>query len=265
MRQVRLFSTVFNGAIWANTILRAFVDLELMLSSRGITLEVRVIDNGSTDQTFGILSEFALQHPFLTLSRHQTNLGNATGILEGYSWAIQNLDDRDFAGCCDFDNEHDPRDFVWYLDFLEDSAEGQDYDGVAGSIIYPQHKPNWADLNMMRFLGAIQSRMIDTEPFYIQSPGFNLHRVEHLRRVITEVLPAYQQFLTRRELEVPRWGMHGVILHLLGLIGAHIYSAYLKCLGPAPNRDWQKLMSQAKAALFHTEMVLAFAREYGLE
>ena len=190
MRQVRLFSTVFNGAIWANTILRAFVDLELMLSSRGITLEVRVIDNGSTDQTFGILSEFALQHPFLTLSRHQTNLGNATGILEGYSWAIQNLDDRDFAGCCDFDNEHDPRDFVWYLDFLEDSAEGQDYDGVAGSIIYPQHKPNWADLNMMRFLGAIPRLFQDHDVSPRMVNGRSMERPAHRVASVTSVRPA---------------------------------------------------------------------------
>jgi glycosyltransferase involved in cell wall biosynthesis len=262
--RVRLFSPVFNGEKWAARLLRAFADLELILASRHVSLQVLVINDASTDRTLEILKSFAQEHSFMAVHHQEERLGNSSSIQKGYSWAVNGQGARDFVGCCDFDGEHDPRDFAWYLDFLEDPKDGGNYDGVAGSIIYPQHGPNWPDLNMMRFLGAVQGVLVGAEPFYIQSPGFNLHRTGRMRRVVVELLPAYQAFLRGKELNEPRWGMHGVILHLLALLGANIHSAYIKCLAPAPNRNWPKLIDQAKAAILHVEMVRAFAEDYGI-
>lgn len=130
------------------------------------------------------------------------------------------------------------------------------------------------DRNMMRYWGRMQSTIAGIDgTFYIQSPGYNIHqryRVEEALKLFKE----YKRFfygesfpglvgeaLTNKIKKVegtdkdpfPRWGMHGVMIHLIAVgTGAHIKAAYLECFGTSPNRTAEKLLQQSEAAGINT-------------
>jgi len=251
--------------VWGSVprLLREFHDLSVLLRIRGIGLKVLVIDDGSTDGTGEELGRLVQEapYPFLVLRRNAQGLGNATNIVAGYRWALEGARPGDLVGCCDADGEHSPRAFMYHIDWL---AEHPKFTGVVGSIVYPPHVGNHVDRSMMHFVGGVQAGKAAADgPFYIQSPGFQLHRVESLDAAIA-LLPAYRSFFEEQVgTEFPRWGMHGVILYLLAAFGARLHAAYLECFGEAPNRDADKLAAQALAGLLHHKWLSEFIDAQG--
>jgi hypothetical protein len=170
---------------------------------------------------------------------------------------LADADDDTFVACCDADGEHNPLDILTQLELhlLDGSC-----DSVVGSINYPDHLASGADRAGMRLLGELQSRAAGAqEPFYVHSPGFQIHRAAATRRVINTLLPRYAQFYTRfRDGRFPRWGLHGAILHLLGANGVRIRPVYLACYGGTPNRSPQKLREQMEVGFTHLRVVDEF-------
>lgn len=260
-KQLLIFSPAFNVADLIPETLAAFADLETVLAQYGCGLRVFIINDNSTDQTQEVLEKFRKSHPFLEIQKNEKNEGNAANIVLGYQWALHPVDEESLIGCCDADGEHNPLAFRRHIDYIDSDER----DGVVGSIIYPADKLNWADLNMMRFLGSVQATMMGiTDPFYIQSPGHQLHRPKFLRTAIEVLLSQYRTFFEDRYGEFPRWGMHGVIDSLVSLAGGKLKSVYLECFGLPPNRDDAKREAQALAALNHQQALRAFAEKQSL-
>lgn len=257
--QIRVFVLAYNvGELIPRTLVN-FRRLNTILTNEGMDLQVRVIDDCSIDNTEMVLRGFAEDNPFLSVVTNKNRLGNAGNIPRGWQWALEGASSSDIVCCMDGDGEHNPLAILDYLENLDS------YDGVVGSIIYPPHRTGWADQNTMRSLGAIQAKLAGAnDPFYIQSPGFQVHNPCVLREVIGGLLPDYLAYLRGKGLDVPAWGMHGAILHLLGKRNARLHSAYLSCFGDAPNRSEEKLLLQGAAGYFHLQYVEEFWKETGL-
>ena len=95
--------------------------------------------------------------------------------------------------------------------------------------------------------------------FYIQSPGYNLHQGHRVAKAL-ELFKKYQEFFAANTAEqFPRWGLHGVMIHLIAVgTGAHVKAAYLECFGKSPNRTPDKLLLQANAANIHGMLLAKF-------
>lgn len=252
--KIRIFLPVFNVAAPVARLIEEFVDVEFMLTARGHELEVLLINDNSTDGTREVLNTGCDQYQWLTVRHNTKNLGNASNIIAGYRWGADS--DADVVGCMDADGEHSPYALIRHLGMIERG----ECDGIAGSIIFPDHDANHHDRNMMRFWGGMQSAMAGVDGmFYIQSPGYNLHqrhRVVHALGLFQD----YQAFFAENSKEAfPRWGMHGVMIHLIAVgAGARIKAVYLECFGHSPNRTPDKLLLQANAANIHTVMLGKF-------
>lgn len=252
--KIRIFSPVFNVAGSVQRLIEEFVDVELMLKARGHELSVLLINDNSTDGTREVLDGASGTYTWLTARHNEKNLGNAGNIVAGYIWGSDS--DADIVGCMDADGEHSPYAMIRHLSMIERS----ECDGVAGSIIFPDHDANHHDRNMMRFWGGMQAALAGVDGlFYIQSPGYNLHQRHRVAQAL-ELFEKYQQFFAENTSETfPRWGLHGVMIHLLAVgTGAHIKAVYLECFGHSPNRTPDKLLLQANAANIHTVMLQKF-------
>lgn len=252
--RVNLFVPAFNIAPSLSRLLGEFADVEMLLSAKGHQMRLLVINDNSTDGTDRILNHAAEQHPWLEVRHNDKNLGNAGNIIVGYSWGA--TFGADLIGCMDGDGEHSPYALIRHLGMIERG----DCDGVAGSIIFPDHDQNYHDRNMMKFWGGMQAAMAGVDGmFYIQSPGYNLHRLSSVERAL-ELFEEYKAFFAENSSEpMPRWGMHGVMIYLISVgAGAHVKAAYLECFGQSPNRTPDKLMLQANAANVHGVMLQKF-------
>ncbi|MBR3109353.1 MAG: glycosyltransferase family 2 protein [Clostridia bacterium] len=83
-----------------------------------------VIDDGSKDETFSILSAFAKDRPLL-LPLTKENGGHGSAVLYGYRYAIEN--GADFIFQTDADGQTDPNEFEAFW------RERNHYDAVIGS------------------------------------------------------------------------------------------------------------------------------------
>lgn len=252
--RIRIFSPVYNVAGPVATLIQEFADVHLMLSARGHELSVLLIDDNSNDGTADVLNAASEAHPWLQVRHNPKNLGNAGNIIAGYRWGIDS--DAGVVGCMDADGEHSPYAMIRHLSMIERG----ECDGIAGSIIFPDHDANYHDRNMMRFWGGMQAAMAGVDGmFYIQSPGYNLHQRHRVAQALG-LFGQYQQFFVDNTAEpFPRWGLHGVMVHLIAVgTGAHIKAAYLECFGHSPNRTPDKLILQANAANAHTMMLGKF-------
>lgn len=225
----------------------------------GYELHVLVIDDGSDEPYPPELERLTSDKAdWLTLVQHDENQGNFATVLEGYRWLVEQSQRGDLLGCCDGDGEHDPLAFVRYMRLAELHY------GFIGSIAYPVSDATRTDHAMMQFLGGLQAKLfkIGGKPENVpnlHSCGFQLHPHDPLAVVVKEDLPAYFEFfLGQTGEELPRWGLHGVVNHLMALRGAKLEVAHLSCFGQAPDRTSDKMIAQAKAALVHAEMVTAF-------
>jgi len=260
-----LFSPAYNVGETIGKGLEMFEDLAALLKLRGCKLELLIINDNSSDDTGEILEKFSASHQFLTVKNNETNLRNAANIITGYNWAIDNVGENineSLIGCLDADGEHNPLAFRKHIEYI--TEEG--FDGVVGSIIYPDHRIGWLDMHMMRFNGGLQAAMMGiSEPFYIQSPGHQLHRVKYLKEAVKNLFPRYQEFFAKQSNEkMPAWGMHAVFDSLVSIAGGKLKSVYLECFNPPPNRDAKKLMEQAWAAMLHARMLAAFGNQVAL-
>lgn len=257
-----LFSPAFNVGDTIVENLAFFEDLNIILERRGAFLKLCVINDNSKDNTSYVLEAYASEHDFVIVQNNEKNLGNAQNIINGYTWALGKAGNDDLIGCLDADGEHNPLAFRKHIDYIMK----ENFDGVVGSIIYPDAKMGWLDMNMMRFNGGLQAALMGIDdPFYIQSPGFQLHRPKFLREAVLNLFPRYQTYFVENSYgEFPRWGMHAVIDYLVSVLGGKLKSVYLECFGLPPNRDPEKLRDQAWAAMVHMKALDAFIRRVGL-
>ncbi|TAK95473.1 glycosyltransferase family 2 protein [Patescibacteria group bacterium] len=254
--KIRIFSPVFNAAKSVARLVNELDDVELLLKTRGHQLEVLIIDDKSGDGTAQLLDEASAKFAWLRVRHNEQNLGNAGNIIAGYHWGSDDPSDVDVVGCMDADGEHSPYALVRHLKMIESG----ECDGLAGSIIFPDHDASYHDRNMMRFWGGMQAAMSGIDGmFYIQSPGYNLHQRHRVAKAL-ELFEKYKQFFAQNTTEqFPRWGMHGIMIHLVAVgTGAHIKAVYLECFGKSPNRTPDKLLAQANAANIHGVMLNKF-------
>lgn len=254
-----MFTPAFNVAVSLPTLLKEFDDVAAMLERQQDELKLLVLNDNSSDETGVILDRAAAVYPWLSVTHNRSNLGNAANIVAGYTWGS---DTGDVVGCLDADGEHSPYALLRHIRPIRSGT----YDGVSGSIIFPEHDtPNHNDRNMMRFYGGMQSTMAGVDgQFYIQSPGYNLHRSERVTAAL-KLLDDYKRFFATQAVgEFPRWGMHGVMIHLLSRgAGAKVKAVYLECFGRSPNRTEDKLVLQARAAQVHLETLAKFLPRVG--
>jgi len=254
MKKIRIFSPVYNVANSVERLINEFADVELLIKSHGNELELLLINDNSTDGTREVLDLAAEKYAWLNVSHNEKNIGNAGNIIVGYSWGANS--DADIVGCMDADGEHSPYAMIRHLRMIENG----ECDGISGSIIFPDHNANHNDRNMMRFWGGMQASMAGVDGmFYIQSPGYNLHQRHRVVKAL-ELFRKYEEFFVANTTEaMPRWGMHGIIIHLIAVgTGAHIKAVYLECFGQSPNRTPEKLLLQANAANVHSMMLAKF-------
>lgn len=260
MKKVVLFSPAFNVAQFLPLSLPLWEALAAVLAHMNIAFGCYILDDCSTDETPRILDAFALEHPWFKVVHNDQNLKNAGNILKGYHMAVAS--GADIVGCMDADREHDPMAVVGHL---ITHLLPRKYDGVVGTIAFPESMPGAIDRMMMKWTGAAQAAAMGAEaPYLIQSGGYQLHWVSHVKKALAR-MPVYQQRFSEffPMADFPSWGMHGVLNHLMSWDeqstdvknplppAIRLYSAYLQCLGPSPNRTPQKLLQQSDAAQKH--------------
>lgn len=77
-----------------------------------------VIDDGSKDHTYQIVSEYAKKHP-LTVALHKENSGHGATLLYGYQYALEHKADYIFQ--TDSDGQTLPEEFEMFWDKKEDN------------------------------------------------------------------------------------------------------------------------------------------------
>lgn len=254
---IRLFMNTYNTGEVLRDVLAALKDLKTLADGAGFSVRVRVFDDASTDSvTRQILTGYAQSSAakWFWLEERRQNVGNAAGIIQGWRWALKNTGANDFVACCDADGEHSPLAIIEHLRRFLLPAH---CDSVVGTVMYPSHLLAPYDRDAMRLLGGLQANASRASGVYsVHSPGYQIHRATVLEPVITKYLPDYLTFYHQRHHDLPRWGMHGVILHLLGAImQAHIKVAYLECYGAPPIRTQEKILAQLQAGLCHLQLV----------
>lgn len=105
---------VFNEEKTINEILNRVVKAKLL---SGIKKEVIVIDDGSTDKTLRVLSEFKIINYKIKILRHNKNQGKGAAIRTGLKYATGN-----YVIIQDADLEYDPKD---YLKLLQPILDGK--------------------------------------------------------------------------------------------------------------------------------------------
>jgi glycosyltransferase involved in cell wall biosynthesis len=257
--KLRLFMGAYNAGDGLLSTLEGLLHLYTLLKAMQVDLEVLLIDDASTDETYNTINQctFTQDSPWLATHRNKQHQGHALVVMHGYAWALEGADNDTLVACCETDGSHEPLEIAICL--WRHLRSGH-VDSVVGTINYPDHLVSAADYASMRMLGELQTLAAGaTEPFYVNSPGFQIHRAPVLRPVIENRLPRYVQFYTNfRDGQLPSWGIHGVILHLLGANGARIRTAYLGCYGQAPSRSPEMLATRVSGELRHLNVVREF-------
>ena len=253
--KVSVFSPAFNASKTISGLIKELDDVYVIFGRRGYEMSALLINDNSTDETRAILDCAQKDFKWLNIYHNEKNLGNAANILVGYHWGVNS--GAQVVGCLDSDGEHSPYAMIRHLQIIEQG----ECDGVSGSIIFPEHDVlNHSDRNMMRFWGGVQSDMAGIDGrFYIQSPGYNLHKADRVEKALG-LFDKYKEFYAANTAEpFPKWGMHGVMIHLIAVgAEAHIKAAYLECFGKSPNRTPDKLILQSNAANAHAAMLAKF-------
>lgn len=96
----------------------------LALADHGISLEIIIVDDCSTDRSAVIGEQLAAKHPEILFLRHKRNMGKGAALRTGFSHAS-----GDCVGIQDADAEYEPLD---YLELLKPLAAGN-ADVVYGS------------------------------------------------------------------------------------------------------------------------------------
>ncbi len=96
--------------------------LKAVMEANGETFEIVLVDDGSDDNTFGLLREIAAVDSRVTVVKLRRNFGQTAGLAAGFDHAR-----GEYIIAMDGDLQHDPSDIPM---FLEKIAEG--YDIVSG-------------------------------------------------------------------------------------------------------------------------------------
>ncbi len=89
------------------------VERLLQISDQRVSLEIFIVDDGSTDNSYAIAQELARQHPEVNVISLDTNQGKGAALRAGFQVAM-----GDFVAVQDADLEYDPRDLRKLLEPL---------------------------------------------------------------------------------------------------------------------------------------------------
>jgi glycosyltransferase involved in cell wall biosynthesis len=153
---------------------RLHEQLHRALDPTGLTYEVILVDDGSTDGSYPILEELAARDPALKVVRLRRNFGQTPALQAGIDWSS-----GDVLITMDGDLQNDPADIPVLLDKL---AEG--YDAVLGL------RANRQDHFLVRKLPSLLGNWLirKVTGVRIKDMGCTLRA---LRRDLAEALPLY--------------------------------------------------------------------------
>jgi glycosyltransferase involved in cell wall biosynthesis len=101
---------------------RLLEEVHAALKPTGLVYEIVLIDDGSSDRTFALLSEHAKRDPSLVVVKFRRNFGQTAAMQAGFDHASGNV-----IATIDADLQNDPRDIPRMLEYIN-----QGYDMVAG-------------------------------------------------------------------------------------------------------------------------------------
>lgn len=137
-RTLSILVPVFNEREHAEPCLRRLLEAEPLISALGLTREVILVDDCSTDGTTDILARWCEEHPGHRLLRHPVNLGKGAAIRTAMAAAT-----GDILLVHDADLEYDPRDHPAVLrPVLEGRADaviGSRFIGHTHRVLYFWH------------------------------------------------------------------------------------------------------------------------------
>jgi glycosyltransferase involved in cell wall biosynthesis len=101
---------------------RLLQEVHAALRPTGLSYEVVLVDDGSRDRTYALLSAFARTDPTLTLIKFRRNFGQTAAMQAGFDHAR-----GDIIATIDADLQNDPQDVPRLIEYIR-----QGYDMVAG-------------------------------------------------------------------------------------------------------------------------------------
>jgi len=140
---------------------------------------VLVIDDGSPDQTAGIVKQLQLQYPGqLFLEERKGKLGLGTAYIHGFKWALNK--GYQFIFEMDADFSHNPQDLQHLYNACKTSADvaiGSRYVKGGGTINWP-----WSRIFLSKG-GSLYTRIITWIPVHDTTAGFVCYRREVLESI----------------------------------------------------------------------------------
>ncbi len=137
-RSLSILVPVYNEAAHVEACLRRLDDAAGMLAEMGLSREVIVVDDASTDGTSDILARLIAEGPGLRVLKHPVNLGKGAALRTALRAAT-----GDIALFHDADMEYDPRDHPSVLrPILEGRADaviGSRFIGTTHRVLYFWH------------------------------------------------------------------------------------------------------------------------------
>ncbi|MDP2644487.1 MAG: bifunctional glycosyltransferase family 2/GtrA family protein [Desulfobacterales bacterium] len=99
--------------------LQRCVERTLCIADKHLTLEIIIIDDGSTDQSLSVAGHLAIKYPQVSVIRHKINLGKGAALRSGFQKAA-----GDYVAVQDADLEYNPAELKKLLTpLLEDHAD----------------------------------------------------------------------------------------------------------------------------------------------
>lgn len=141
-----------------------------VISSQELEWEAVMVDDGSTDDSAAVLRQMATRYPQkIKVVSHPYNKGNGAAIKTGIKHA-----EGDIIICMDVDGQHDPRDILKMLPFLED------YDLVVGTRLFKKDGTWYRNL-ANRFYNWLASSLTGFKIRDLTS-GFRIFRAEVVKK-----------------------------------------------------------------------------------
>jgi len=150
------------------------------MQEAALAFELLIVDDGSTDDTFGIAQQWANKLP-LQVRRHPTNQGLGTTLRDGLEWACELADGSDFIVTLDADNSHTPE---LILRMVRLVREGHDV--VIASRFRPGSRIRGLPLNrrvLSRMAGLLFKVLFPIPGVRDYTSGYRAYRAHILQKV----------------------------------------------------------------------------------